>query len=112
MQLKTRKLLFMCEHCEQGLRVLPSLINQVTDLSKQIEQIRKNPVSTPQWNKKEDQIHEIMERNKRRKNVIVFNVRESHKQDKNDRNAEDKNAIVKILTYDGSFHLNVFLLFV
>lgn len=106
MQLKKRKLLFLCEECENGLRQIPMLIKQVNELQEEIVNIKKS-INTGENNRimEEDVIYEMMERQNRRKNIIVYNVKESAMNSRQERNTDDNNTLKNILK-DMQINLN------
>lgn len=99
MQLKNRRLLFLCDECQQGLRQVPVLIKQVSELQKAMSEFKNAPPQQFDNREiKEEIINEILERRKRRKNIIIYNVRESQKTIHVERKEHDKDTVKSILT--------------
>lgn len=106
MQLRERKLLFLCQECEAGFKAVPTLIKQIADLKNDVAELKKLPQKSNNYDIddleiKEDIVNEFVERNIRRKNVIVFNVQESQKNSKQDRITDEKNVISSLLLPTG-----------
>jgi hypothetical protein len=103
MQLKIRKLLFLCEACKNGLGEVPVLIKAVSEIKKEVLKLqgssltRQNNPSKDMENN-HDIINEIEERSKRRKNVIIANIKESEKVNGHERKIDDKNTVINILS--------------
>jgi hypothetical protein len=103
----SRKLIFLCDKCENGLWKVPELIKEVHDLKEAIKKIEKKLESAEATENDvkvvsndfspEQLVNEINERQKRASNIIVFNVNESSKALRSDRISDDKNAISQIL---------------
>lgn len=100
MGLKSRKLMFLCSDCEKGILLIPTLLKQVSDMQLEINELkqRNSTTSVPNTlNNEEDLISEMLDRQKRMSNIIVYNVNESHQKSQAERNIEDKEAILNIL---------------
>lgn len=84
---KDRRITYFCVNCEQQRTELKELKNLVLDLKKEIEELKNaNSVvtkSAPELT--ETIISEINERNRRASNILVFNVKESSSQSREQR---------------------------
>lgn len=102
-----RKLIFLCDKCENGLWRIPDLIKEVHELKESIKNIENKveKAETMEQNlnsesinfNHEQFINEISERQKRASNVIILNVNESNKAVRSQRIADDKSAVEQIL---------------
>lgn len=106
LQLKTkRRLKFYCDACEMGLSRVPALIDEVAELKQSLNNILGNQrliVDTasvsPNTNcNMEDIISEMLDRQNRASNVIVFNIKESVKKTQAGRNEDDNESVKTIL---------------
>lgn len=101
--LKKRRLIFLCEECEQGFKLVPVLLKKVETLEKKIQElcsVRQTQASTEPQNvvsQFENCISEMEQRKNRSKNIIIMNVKESSKPDRNERIAEETQTIKKLL---------------
>ncbi|VEN42330.1 unnamed protein product [Callosobruchus maculatus] len=103
LQLKSkRKLNYYCESCEEGLSKVPVLIKEVAELRECINCILNkdsftNAGSSTNIDKTshdmEITVAEVMERQERASNLIIYNVNESVKPTHADRNSEDREAV-------------------
>ncbi|KAG5886395.1 hypothetical protein JTB14_025570 [Gonioctena quinquepunctata] len=74
MELKTkRKLQFFCDDCQQGLKILPTLLAKIEKLTSEVEALRTQPTRVIN---EETFFVEISERQKRMCNVMFFNLPE------------------------------------
>lgn len=100
LSLKKRKLMLLCEECENGILMIPTLIKRISEMQMEVDTLKqsvnRNPESTPAYDS-EDLISEMLERQSRSSNVIVFNVRESQQNTQADRIAQDKASVMEIL---------------
>ncbi|KAG5872583.1 hypothetical protein JTB14_035563 [Gonioctena quinquepunctata] len=110
MPLKKRKLLFQCNECEHGFKLIPVLFKKVESLEETVQKlkddannctIRSQPVpelttNTPLSNS--ELMHEFEDRTKRTKNVMIYNVNEITSRTINERINHDTNEVNNILT--------------
>lgn len=72
-----RTLRFLCEDCLMGIRLVPKLIKKVDDLQEEVKKLKVLIQTGPNTTMPEDEIiNELQERQKRRNNVMVFNLPE------------------------------------
>lgn len=101
---KDRKVTFYCPNCSDfklQLRNLHDLTATVTHLQKEIEQIRERAVQgSPKENmdvfETENIIHEVAERERRKNNLIIFNVPEESSGTKNSQISADVATVGEI----------------
>ena len=75
LDLKKRKLIFLCENCQMGYKQIPVLIKKIEDLETQIKIIKEEKnITTINSLNSEQLISEFCERQKRASNVIMLNV--------------------------------------
>jgi hypothetical protein len=84
MQLKNRKLLFLCEGCKNDFGEVPVLIKAVSEIRNEVLKLQRSSLTrgndpSKDMENNHDIINEIEERIKRRKNVIIANIKESQK---------------------------------
>lgn len=98
LDLKKRKLIFLCENCQMGFKQIPVLIKKIEDLEVQIKKIKdeRNITGSNSLNS-EQVISEFCERQKRASNIIMLNVKEPSQNTRSDRTAEDKKSVQEIL---------------
>lgn len=101
MGLKGKRLLkFYCEDCTMGVRLVPELIKKVDDLHKEIIQLTTQSQGNRCSTFTEDEvIAEIQERNKRSRNVIMFNLPEL--------GDDDLNSVREVVTAVTNENLNI-----
>lgn len=100
MPLKNRKLKFLCEECEKGLGQIPLLIKQMVEMREEINQLKLMQItSVPQSNvvTQENFINEMLDRQNRRSNIIMLNLKESQLNSKAERSKDDIDAVKVIL---------------
>ncbi|KAJ8981177.1 hypothetical protein NQ317_017270 [Molorchus minor] len=98
MNLKNRKLMFLCTECQQGILMVPTLIKQVSDLQAEIRNLKENNITqTTAVLDQEDLISEMLDRQQRMSNIIVYNVNEPNDKAKTDRINKDNQAVNNIL---------------
>uniref|UniRef100_A0A6P7H4F1 Uncharacterized protein LOC114346868 isoform X1 n=1 Tax=Diabrotica virgifera virgifera TaxID=50390 RepID=A0A6P7H4F1_DIAVI len=101
MDLKGRRLLkFYCEDCHSGIKLIPKLLVKIDKLEEEITELKNNieNIKIPsQCPDNEDLINEIMDRQRRASNIIIFNVNESKMKSNQERNNEDNNVVQDIL---------------
>nr|CAI5823271.1 unnamed protein product [Callosobruchus analis] len=103
LQLKSkRKLKYYCEACEEGLSKVPVLIKKVAELRECINSIINKSSTTNTGSSTsidrtnhdmEMTVAEVMERQERASNVIIYNVNESVKPTQAERHSEDREAV-------------------
>lgn len=115
MELKNRKLLFLCNDCENGFKQIPLLIKKVNDLENQIQDIQTNKQNLISAGVQDNLnitanmetpiistiLHEVEQRTIRAKNLMIYNVKESALKNIKDRIEEDKNLITESLGKTG-----------
>lgn len=84
MDLRGKRLLkYYCEECLNGVRMVPALLKRIDDVEKLIEHMKnQSPHSSvssspTQVSPIEDVINEIEERQRRKNNIIIFNMKET-----------------------------------
>ncbi|KAG5883134.1 hypothetical protein JTB14_030964 [Gonioctena quinquepunctata] len=88
-----RTLRFLCEEYLMGVRLAPKLIKKIDDLQEEINKFRALIQILPNTSLPEDDlINEIQERQKRKNNVMVFNLPEPPDQ------ASDLNKVKEIFS--------------
>nr|CAI5851820.1 unnamed protein product [Callosobruchus analis] len=107
LQLKSkRKLKYYCEAFEEGLSKVPILIKEVAELRECINPIinrsstTNTGSSTCNYTTNHDMemtVAEVMERQGRASNIIIYNVNKSVKPTQAERNSEDREAVKCIL---------------
>ncbi|KAJ8966982.1 hypothetical protein NQ317_009263 [Molorchus minor] len=113
--LKKRSLMFFCLTCKENFKQFPKLIknfNELMERNKALEETNKellqkldnykeleSKITTPIANQcnMEDVISEIIDRQSRATNVIIFNVNESSNNTKVGRLQDDREAVINIL---------------
>nr|CAI5843070.1 unnamed protein product [Callosobruchus analis] len=105
LQLKNkRKLKFYCDACEEGLCKVPSLIKEVADLKDSVnkinemlsrERINNNSANNSNCNM-EDIISEMLDRQNRATNVIMYNMNESVRNTQTERIHEE--LVLRVLS--------------
>lgn len=79
-----RKLIFYCNECEAGLKQVPVLVAKITEMQAQLADLIANGQQcSPQYTKDFDEIvfEEISDRLSRRRNVVLFGVKDSDNKD-------------------------------
>lgn len=99
MDLKGRRFLkFYCEDCQNGIKLIPKLLIKIDKLEEEIKQLKRvGEESKALTLSEEDLIGEMMERQSRASNIIIYNVNESKKKSQQERNNEDINTVQEIL---------------
>lgn len=98
MSLKKRKLLFLCEECENGLSQVPLLVKKVNELEAELNNLKKNGTLIPtSLDNQENLITEMIDRQNRMSNVIIFNVKESQMNSRIERNNDNINTVKDLL---------------
>lgn len=102
MELKKRKLIFLCQECENGFKQVPLLIKKINELEKQIIEIKETKHEAQMDEKEmvmnnEKMVTEIFERQKRASNVMMSNVKEQMGQTHAERNSKDKDVVKDVL---------------
>ena len=102
MDLKGKRVLrFYCEDCQNGVRLIPKLLVKIDNLEAEINKLKdlmeSGNKSSGSLDDKEDVICEMLERQNRASNIIVFHVNESKMKLQQERDAEDGKAIEAIL---------------
>ncbi|KAK9872626.1 hypothetical protein WA026_018759 [Henosepilachna vigintioctopunctata] len=98
-----RKLKFVCNECENGLKQVPVLIREVADLKDMVDKLINkgnfNDVShgTKVSPDMEDVVSEVVDRQSRAKSLIIFNVNELRGRNGNEKNLDDGRAVKDIL---------------
>lgn len=117
MQLKNRIVLYLCEECRKGLRCVPDLMRNITELRNEVASLRsaqQNATCLGGFegvNDNEEVICEMLERNKRKKNVIILNMSESQKTNIKQIKEDDKNKVIDAIAATGvQANVNVFRL--
>lgn len=79
-----RRMKYICIFCEQGVHQIPMLVSMISDLKEEIRKLRENQLSY-ELNKQtqpsssaatEEIISEMLERNKRSSNLVIFGSEE------------------------------------
>ncbi|KAG5871311.1 hypothetical protein JTB14_015910 [Gonioctena quinquepunctata] len=107
MTLKKKKLIFLCDECEQGFRILPVLLNKIENLEARIGELKEMKESQIETQTTSEQINssvqlehviaEIEERKYCAKNVIFKNISESSNSNRAERNAEEMQTILGLI---------------
>lgn len=99
LSLKNRKLLFLCEECEKGLSLVPVLIKKVNELQAEVNNLKINSTSSisTDLTNQENLITEMLDRQNRMSNVVIFNVKESQKNSRTERNEDNIDTVKDIL---------------
>lgn len=98
LDLKKRKLIFLCENCQMGYKQIPVLIKKIEDLGAQVKKIKEEKNTTENNSLNNEQlISEFCERQKRASNIIMHNVKEPSQNTRSDRTTEDKKSVQEIL---------------
>lgn len=113
--LKKRKLLFLCEECQQGFKLLPTVLQRMDKMERDLQNAIKelkgtqltgtsagisvidDEANTCSSTHMEEMLVEWEDRKKRSKNVIMANVSESVKAKKDERIIDEKLKVEKIL---------------
>lgn len=102
MDLKGKRILkFYCEDCQSGIKLIPKLMVKIDQLQSEINELKKvgnNSLTTLKENENEDVISEIMDRQSRASNIIIFNVNEPKSKNTQERNSEDNKTVQDILS--------------
>lgn len=114
--LKKRKMMFLCNECEEGLLLIPKLIkkinemqNQIDNMSNKLENINSHSnnndssvyIPESEMLRNESIIQELHERQIRASNVIMLNVSESKKDNQQARSEEDTTRVQEIIENTG-----------
>ncbi|CAH1106165.1 unnamed protein product [Psylliodes chrysocephalus] len=79
--LKTRNLIFMCDGCRQGFKLLPQLMQQIADLDKEVSSIRNQMNNAPNVEGNNSDVeslcHEVNDSLIRSRNIMLYNIDES-----------------------------------
>lgn len=109
LQMKKRRLLFICPECDQGLRQVPLLVKKINELQNQLDEMKTlvdklTSGQSPSQNQRcddimlnEQLIQELNERQSRSSNVIMLNIAESGKSDRNARIDDDTMKVKEII---------------
>lgn len=100
MDLKGKRLLkFYCEDCQNGIKLIPKLLVKIDKLEGQINDLKKlnDNISDSTVSENEDIISEIIDRQSRASNIVIFNVNESKLNSSRERNSEDNKTVHTIL---------------
>lgn len=98
--LRKRRLIFLCEQCENGFKQVPQLIKDVNDLRNEIRamQTEGNRINKgPESYCNEEVIQEVYDRQTRSKNIIISNIKESAEKNRKERLADESSTIQGIL---------------
>lgn len=101
MPLKSRRLRFLCDECDKGVSQIPLLIKQMAEMREEIRKLKESQsASVSQLNiySHESIISEMIERQNRRSNIILLNIKESQQNSMPERNSDDRNAVTSILS--------------
>lgn len=71
-----RSLKFFCDDYLIGLRMVPQLIRKVVDLRLKLDALKRNGPGNITVNSSDTVLVEIQERQKRRNNIVIFNLSE------------------------------------
>lgn len=85
-----RTLKYYCDECQQGVRLVPKLLNKIDALEERINMLSNQTVMNTDSRTENLFVEELMERQSRASNILVFNLPESN---------QDNNNVEKIL-YD------------
>lgn len=112
--LKKRKLLFLCDECQQGFKLLPTVLQRMDKMEKDLQNAigelkssqhacsndglsKSDNFESSSTHSMEEMLVEWEDRKRRSKNVIMTNVSESVKANKNERIIDEKQKVEKIL---------------
>lgn len=103
MELKKRKLMYLCQKCENGFKQVPILMKRINELEKQIDKIKVAKAELTMNEEymianNEKMMNEVFERQKRAANVMMANTKELQGTTRAERNLRDKNIVKDILS--------------
>ena len=98
-----RKISFYCTNCNNlktQVSQLGDIVEKVASLEAKVRELNNllaqntfNPNNPKQVSPTEDLISELQERQRREKNIVIFNVEESSKETSSEKRAEDENKV-------------------
>nr|CAI5817660.1 unnamed protein product [Callosobruchus analis] len=98
MALRSKRMLrFYCEDCLTGVKLVPTLIKNVDDLSKEVEKLKNSPVPATTSADYEKLLREMEDRNTRKQNIIIYNFPETPNLSKEEHAAADSQHVKQIL---------------
>lgn len=83
-----RTLRYYCEECQEGVRLVPKLLSKINILEEKVNQLISVPTSSKNEIPEDYLTEELLERQKRSCNILIFNMSES---------SDDKTNAEKIL---------------
>jgi hypothetical protein len=87
---------FFCQGCQKGLSEVPLLIKKITELQRDIEELKSNATGAGIVSSG-GIFEELAERERRAKNIIIYDVPESSAKEPEDRIKHDKMEVDKII---------------
>lgn len=111
LSLRQRKLIFFCNDCESGLKQVPLLIREVSELKKELENLKQNLQQNRQTICSSDFqnnfenfeiICELEERQKCASNIIITNIKESSANNRQSRTEDEMKVVKEILGKTGT----------
>lgn len=93
LELKNRRMKFLCTECESGLQQIPVLHKLIRDLQEEVNAFKKQQ----QMRCTEDMISELSDRQSRAKNIIMFDIPECDLPDLEQRKLRDTEECWKVI---------------
>nr|CAI5855667.1 unnamed protein product [Callosobruchus analis] len=94
MALRSKRMLrFYWDDCLTGVKLVPTLIKKVDDLTKEVEKLKNSPVPAITSADYEELLREMEDRNSRKQNIIIYNLPETPNLSKEEQAAADSQHI-------------------
>lgn len=103
LELKKRILKFFCNDCQEGLKILPKVLNQLSKLQEDVKKIndtissQKLSDSPSKICQQSEILEEVADRAVRKNNIILYNVEESSAKSPADIKKHDTNIVMEAL---------------
>lgn len=91
--------MFLCTDCQKGILMIPTLIKQVSDMQAEINLLKQtnNTAQNLGVVEKEELIYEMLDRQNRKANIIIYNVKEPDLNTQSERSSQDNETVKNIL---------------
>ncbi|CAH1107816.1 unnamed protein product [Psylliodes chrysocephalus] len=101
--LQKRVLIFFCDECVSSFKIIPLLLNKISKLENEVKTLKEDMKKLNEVTKLDTQevFNEFQERSLRASNVMLYNVPEPVSTTLNDKIAEDKVKVARVLNSVG-----------